>query len=639
MEALLEDDGAGDVPDAEAPLPEPTGSTVNIDLQWRNFTQGLHEGETGEENLERMRQESVSLGYPSLPHHQMAILYEMRRADNYELSNDQVYELLHHAHDLAPHLPYARLELASTRLTGGFDSAHRSILPYVEGVQQGYNWLDTRIGWALKALLLLLMTSGIVFVGFLLAQLLRYFGITAYDGTRVLPRGFSSTQTVILLVALVLVPGLILQSPLVSMLLLLLLVLPFQQINERMIAIGFLGLLAALPWLDDRIGEFVTYPDSDAQNAVHAHYHGCDDECRQWLDTIAEEDRGVARYVERVALFRTGDAEHIEQLAQWFDDHDPASADDGLQPHWLNLEGATKIASGSAEEALDVLREATDIATAMPEPWFNKARAYQIVDDQHRSGEAMQRSFARDLDAVTLQANLDDRDPHSFLMVANPDSTLFWQQLGPSGEDAPSLIAPVWTIVAGDKIDMDSAMWLGLGGILVVLLTTPLYLSRRLSSPCPKCGLARDPTEAQDTGHHHYCRPCYQTFVSGASMDYHARVHSEATLGRRDRLQQFLRRVFSLITPGIGHVLGGHAIRGIIAFSMLVFGIFILFYPLGPVGAWRGSFELFQDHWAGQHVLAWVFISIGVSVGLTGAWRGIRPTRKDGAPPENGGQS
>ena len=636
IEGLLEGASERGVTDDDGRLPEPTASRVNLEVRWQSWQRGIADGDPKFSDLETLRSNAVSLGIPSLPYHQLAVLYEARRADELGLRDGQAIELRRTAHDFAPHLPYAKLETAQARLSGDLSSSYRAIPTYINGLQQGYLWLDTRIEWGLKIALWLLMALGAVFLGFVLGQLLRYFGITAYDGTRVLPRGFSSTQTVILLVALVLVPGLLLQSPLMSLLLLLLLIVPFQQLNERLVSCLFFALLAALPFVDDRLGEFLIYPDSEAQQVAHAHYHGCDDECRDGLDAIADTDRGVARYVERVDRFRDGSHETMQQLSEWFDEYEPHRHDDSLAGHWLNLEGAVQIALGKHQEAIDTLDRAVELDTDSPAPWFNQGRAYQLKDQQSASHRAMQNAFGRDLDAVSRKADFSDRDPHSFLMIEPADATSIWSEHRPEADDAPSLLTPGWTIIAGDRLDLDMALWLGLGAIAVTLLTIPLVLGRRVSSPCPKCGLARDPTETAETGHHHYCRPCYETFVSGASLDYHARVHSEATLGRRDRLQRFLRRAFSLVTPGVGHILGGHALRGTIALGALATGIFILVYPMGPLAAWRGPFGLFETHWAGPSLIAWMCIAVAATFGLSGLINGIHPTRKNETPADDG---
>lgn len=620
MGRMIERMSESAVPDDNSPLPTATTSRVNLEVQWRLWKRVVAEGSPGVSELQALQNDARSLGIASLPTYSLAAV-ATTRGGRVELDDSQTEQLLDSAHHLAPHLPYAQLELARFRISAAPTAPHRAVAPYIQGVRTGYQWLDTRIGWALKGAIILLIAMGLGLMGFLLAQLLRYFGIAAYDGTRILPRGFSSTQTVILLMAVVLVPGLLLQSPLLAMLLLLFMVIPFQQLNERLVSLVFLAVIAGLPFIDDALGEFVTYPGSDAQRLLHAHYQGCEEECLPWLEEMADGGSEEANFIFATQRFRTASHDEMEALENWLADY--LSASHHHQSSWLNLQGAVLIARGKSEEALPILKRAAAADPSSPAPWFNKMRAFQVLGDTSESYEFLEYAIRLDLAVVSRQLQTSRRDPNSFLMILPLSSDHIWSAHRPSADGAPSLIAPFWTAAAGERVIVAHGPWLGLFGIALIFLTLPLYLRRKVSTPCPKCGLARDPTDSDKTNQHRYCLPCYQTFVSGATLDYHARVHSEATLGRRNRLQAFFRRAFSLISPGVGHILGGHAIRGVLTFGALVTGILILNFPMGP---WRMPHELFYEHWAGQALVAWILISIAATVGLSGVWRGVEPT-------------
>lgn len=622
LQALIEGMSELSPPSPDSPLPETTTTPVNLEVQWRLWRQVIKEGQTGYAELQALRHDAMSLGLPSLPTRHLAVIATARNASQLGLDEAQAEELLESAHNLAPHLPYASWEIASNRLRNGPPTeAYRAIPPYLIGISKAANWLDTRVGWALKGSVILLIAATLSFVLFIFAQMMRYFGIAAYDGTRFLPRGFSSTQTVIVLLAIVLVPGLLLQSPLLAMLILLCLLLPFQQINERAISLIFLVLLASLPTIDGYLGKLLIYPGSKAQELLHAHYHGCRPDCPPWLEDEAN-DNEVAAYVWAVHRFRQADQNQMKDLGADLAAWQSSSA---FPAAWANLHGTTLIAQGNSRDAIPLLDRAIAADPKAPEPWFNQMRAYQILGDSEESQYFLAGAIERDLTTISRQLKTTRRDPQSYLMVQTLGAEQIWGAYAPSASDAPSLITPFWTFMAGEKIKMDLAPIMALVGILILFLSLPLYLQRKLSSPCPKCALARDPVDAEKSNHHHYCLPCYQTFVSGASLEYRARIHSETSLGRRDRFQGFLRQFFSLVTPGVGHIIGGHAIRGTLTFTALITGILLLVYPMG---LWRIPYELFRQDWAGQTVFAWALISIAISAGLTGAYRGIEPTRR-----------
>ena len=629
IEDMLQRTGvSAELPDDSAGLPLAPSSHQNVDLQWRMWLQSLQEGDASAEQLAQLHHHSRSSGRASLPEYQMAVLAFLRSDEaQANLSDEETDTLLRDAHRLSPHLPYAALDRARWLFDTDPTSIYQAIPAYITGVTNGFQWLDTRLAWMMRLLLVALIATSFALAGFLLAQSLRYFGIAAYDGTRLLPRGFSSTQTVILLLALVLVPGLVLQSPLLSLLLLALLLMPFQQLNERFVMASFFALMAVLPWADDRLADMATYPGSDAQRLLHAYHEGCgpDPQCRSDLEALAADGSELARLVERSELLRNPAPGDLDALNQWLNKERPA--DGLLAPHWDTLHGATLVALGRADEAIPRLEAALDRDGELVAPHFNLARAYQVLDDDRRAQHHLREAFSLDLRRTSAHLDFTRLDPHSFLMLTHIDGGHILADHQSQRQSSPSLIRPFWNLIAGPALPLERSMPMGVAGLLLLLLTAPLYLGRRVSSPCPKCGLARDPGDSETTGHHHYCLPCYQTFVSGASLDYHARVHNETTLGRRDRVQRFLRRLFSALTPGLGHVLGGHAIRGMMVFFVLVFGLFLALFPQGPFGAWMAPYELIDADWIGLHWVALASIGLAYTVGLLSAIRGVDATR------------
>jgi hypothetical protein len=172
-------------------------------------------------------------------------------------------------------------------------------------------------------------------------------------------------------------------------------------------------------------------------------------------------------------------------------------------------------------------------------------------------------------------------------------------------------------------LPFEDAPLLGWLGLIVLGLGAPLALGRKTSTPCPKCGLPRDPKLAEaKTGNHHLCINCYKTFVTGAGLDYHARIYNERVLGRRQSLLGLARRVLSIVTPGLGHHLAGRADVGFPLTFIMVFGALLIWRPLGIV---RPAQEIVWSHWAGEVVIAWVLVVIGAVIAFNAAGQDIDP--------------
>ncbi len=609
-----------------SPVPASSVDPVNLGVHWRLWKRVFATGEPGLEELDALASDGFSVGYRNLPEYATAV-YSMTegKVASGKLSVHDASSVYERAIKLAPDLPYPDLAYSAHLARHNTGRLPAIVGSYVRGLRKGFNWLDSRVSWELKLTVVALISFLVAVLFFLLAQLVRYFGIIAYDAARLLPRGFSSNQTVILVVALIVVPGLLLRSPLVSMLILLALISLVQRVNERVVTVAIFGVLMCLPWLDANMAKEVTWPASDAQTLMHDQYLYCGKDCTAALQKrwrAHEGDDRLLTYSVALALYRLGGAKRLGNVVKMLGD--PAKWPASMRPHVENLLGATLVAQAKPKEAIKHLEVAEKLAPADAAAPMNMMRAYQMNNDADAADAALKQAISVDLDAVRTHLDLERRDVNSFLLVEPLPGRLFWQRhLAHKPKEDLSVISPVWAALSGPRVPMERAPMLGGIGILLALLSLPLYLGGRASSPCPKCGMARDPADEPETGNHRYCLPCYHTFVSGASLDYNARVHNERVLGRRERFQDVMRRALSLVMPGTGHAQAGHGLGGFVVTFLTVFGLVVL---LRPMGIWRPPFELFTDNWAAQKYIAVGLIGIGLIVGLAAVARGVSPT-------------
>lgn len=608
----------------KTPVPASSVDRVNLDVHWRLWKRVFASGKVGVEELEALAHDAVSIGYRNLPDYATAV-YSMTasKVASGELEVRDASKLYEMARNLAPDLPYPELAYSAHLTRNNLGRLPAIVGSYHRGVTKGFVWLDSRLAWELKLTAFALLAATVALLFFLLAQLLRYFGIVAYDSARLLPKGFSSNQTVILMVALIVVPGLLMRSPLVSILILLAILSLVQRINERIVTVALFGLLVALPTLDARMSDQVTWPKSETQELMHAQYLYCDAQCAadiedRWLEA---SDDPVLTYTLALTQYRQGTEKRLANVVELLEDQESWPA--AMQGAVENLWGATLIAQAKPDEAIEHLERAKKFDVTSPAAPFNLMRAYQMNNDGAAASAALDEAISVNLDEVRTHLELERRDVNSFLLVEPLSAELFVERHDVHASEQVSVITPVWAALAGPKVPLDRAPLLGIIGALIALLSLPLYLSGRASSPCPKCGLARDPEDAPKTGNHRYCLPCYHTFVSGASLAYEARVHNERVLGRRERFQDVLRRVLSVIMPGTGHSQAGHGLGGFLIAFVTLFGGIVL---LRPMGIWRPPYELFTENWAAQQSIAWLLVSIGGFFALTAALRGVSPT-------------
>lgn len=615
------------------PVPSSAVDPVSLDVHWRLFKRVVAENKLGGEELDALTRDTISLGHRNNPAYATAVYaIAQSKAAQAEIDAKQASKLFERAQNLAPDLPYPTLAHSAHLLHHDLGRFPAIVGLYIRGVGQGFHWLDTRIGWGLKLSTLGLLAFLGAFLLFLLAQLLRHFGIIAYDFSRLLPAGFSSNQTVILLVAAIIVPGLIFRSPLLSALVMLAILSLSQNINERVVTVLIFGTLAALPFVDQRMTQQLDWPESDAQRLFHAQYQHCATRCasaleQQWLDSGGDP---LLTYSVALSRYRTGSEAQRPEVVRLLDGVTQWPGE--LRASVYNLKGAALVAEARPDDAVKWLElasadplanSATRAAAA-----FNLMRAHQMNTQRSAAAAALDQAIKADLGAIRQHLSLQRRDVNSFLLVEPLAPEVFWQRHQAQARTHVSLIKPVWRALAGPEIALDDAPMLGVIGILLALLGLPLMLTGRMSTPCPKCAMARDPHDAPRTGNHRYCVPCYHTFVSGASLEYSARVHNEKVLGRRERFQDILRRALSLLAPGSGHMQAGHGLLGFLVLFLTLFGLAILWLPMG---VWRVPAELTSDNWAAQRTVAWLLVAVGASVALSAVIRGIRPAQERSA--------
>ncbi len=600
-----------------SPVPATELNAVNMQVHWRLWKRVYGEGDGGSDELTAMAQTGRSVGWVNLPTHAMAVS-TLALGDE---DKKRARAMFAGAQQMAPDLPYPYLLEAVWHWQnepGDVGYWGRSI---IDGVTAGVKWPDTNVLWLLKLLTYLLLGLVAGSAVFVVGQLLRNFTVAAYDLARMLPRGFSSNQTSVVLVAVIAVPGIVLKSPIVSVLVLLAVTALVQRNNERVVSLFVFGLVAALMPINTFLAELASYPGSRAQKLLHAQYVTCDAACLEELDALVEanpEDATI-RFTALLGHFRTGTPEALDRVVEEAESTEWGSSVAGYAH---NLAGAALVARAKPKEALEVLERTRSELPSSAAPRFNLMRAHQMLDDGDAAGRALQEASSRDIDQVNELLSYDRRDVNSFFAAAALPLASFFEYHLETAEPSRGPVEPVWSVLAGEKLTLeDHAHLLGGAGILLVFLG--FFLARRTSTPCPRCGQARDPSETNKTGNHVYCYPCYSTFVTGATMDYDSRIHNEKVLGRRLAQQRLGRRLTTVLAPGLGHVFAGHAVTGFAIATSLAFAVLMLLEPLGPL---RPSQEIGSLNWAAQVWIAWLILSVLILVVLNAVVRDIPPT-------------
>ncbi len=615
LEKLLDNANAEGKAVDTSPVPKSTVADVNLQVHWQLWKSVLQKGKPGLDELKALEHDGRSLGRVNQTTKALGVMAMALQQKDVAHG----HEMFLAAQRLAPDLPYPYFAHARYLMDRDLAAFPRWITAASKGYQVAWSWPNTRFPWALKFLIFgILAILGAAF-SFLIAQTVRQFGIVAYDLARLLPRGFSSNQTVVLLLAVVLVPGVLLKSPLAVLLTLALVVSVAQRWNERLVSLALFAVIGCLPLIDKLADDLASYSGSPAQALVAAQYVTCDAGCVEDLHArqqAAPEDRYIL-FTELLAEFRKGDAKGHKRVIEEVSSRDwPAD----LQSYVENLAGASELALGEPKKAILWLQKAEAGMAMEAAPAFNLMRAHQMSDDFDGASAALTKATDRNLDQVAQYLTYERRDVNSFLMAPGLPLSTFWDYHLATPRDQRSIILPYWKVLAGTDVGLEKATMLGAIGFGFVLLGGLVRLRAKMSTPCPRCGLARDPRDDKTTGAHHLCLPCYRTFVTGAGMDYQARVYNERVLGGRLRFQSGLRRILSVFAPGTGHHLAGRSLSGLSIGVSFILGLLLAFFPLGIV---RPASELLSNNWGGTSSLGWLMVSVTCVIVVGAVVRGV----------------
>ena len=605
----------------KTPIAQPTISPVNIRVNWQLWKTVFSKGEAGVDELTALGHDSHSLGISNESEYATVVLAEAMKAEP-----DLARKLFHRSQALAPNLPYPFLAYASyfaPKEPMNFpDWGEKATI----GIRNMFSWPDTYYAWALKILTFFLISLVFSTVTFTIAQLIRHLPIVIYDATRIMPSGFSNNQSAIVLLAIIIVPGVTLRSPLISALIMLAFVSLVQNWSERLISSLLFASIALIPTFDLMVFKYASYYGSRTQKLARAQYERCDEACQGDLKTlllVAPEDKMIA-YTSLLAKYRGGHPGALKEIVQ---------VDDSVWPeeyrgHLQNLQGAAYVALAKPKEATELLNKSMRTVNSSA-PRFNLMRAYQMQDDLDAASTALAQAVDLDIDRVTEYLRYERRDVNSFLIVEPMPLNVFHDyKAKDKNEDGRSPVAMVWNKLSGLSVQLNQAPFIGIFGLFFVLLGAFLQLKGRTSTPCPRCGLARDPDDTDKTSDHKFCLLCYRTFVMGSTLDYQARVYNEKVLGRRETLQSLGRRFLTLVTPGGGHHLAGRSLSGFLLSFFLILSSLILLKPLGII---RPPFEYFSDNWLWQRSFAWILLAVCILIALLSAWRDIPPVISRGA--------
>lgn len=568
--------GAPDV----APLPSPTVTARGLANRWMAFRSAEPGTEAERVAFEAVRVGALELGVTNLTDHARALL-----VDAAEAQGPRATQLREWASLLAP----GSVEVARAQLDEQWNQAPWSVLGLARGsLAARAAALDSpeerlRIEAARWRLLLWLAVAVALCVS--AAQVIRYFGLAAYDIASRLGHVVGLGWARALLLLVIALPAALLGSPLLGLLVALVWLWPYQGRAERVLTGVSLLCLAAVPLLVAQLAE--TQAASPAQTSFYhrAQSELCDLPCLARLHEVssADERNDLGRFTAALLASRRGTTAELTSAWNLL----RAPFEPPLEDAAQLLRGNVLATSGRAHQALGQFRQLAEADDVHPEirmaATFNAYRSLQDQGADSTAATFLEAAQALDRERVIAFIEGAQRQANRWYMNPALPADIVVEAASVLGAHPQSagereLSRPL----LGSLSRVAFFATLAVGLVLIALMT---LWRRRLepSRSCPQCGMVMSPREAPVQTAAGYCPDCYTLYMEGAALDLETRRALEARVTRHDHTRRLTTIVANVVGAGLGFVMRGSVAIGAPFLLLAVIGVVVLVAPAGTV--------------------------------------------------------
>ncbi len=343
---------------------------------------------------------------------------------------------------------------------------------------------------------------------------------------------------------------------------------------EKTLVLGFFALLVFMPEI---MANFAVFAGAGGDRLLWV------------MDDVnkGQIQKGTDEYLQRLKseepenvtvlalLARTAKKEQRYDLAA--DYYNQLAAKDPNSPIYRNNLGNVLFLKGDLDGAVREYKAAIKYGPGRVLPFFNLSQAYGELLMFTEREEADSR--ARDIDPALvagLRANVGDSKISMVYDEPVPDRS-FWQTAFGDASSGSALADSLWSTTV-KLMPLEGAPAAGIGLIVLVISVGALRRKGTYSHYCRKCGKVTCRKCQRPYFSKELCPQCHQIFVKLEGVEARDRVRKMLEVRDRQRKEGLLHRAVSLLLPGAGHFLAGHAIRGFVFMGVFVFFVKDIFF-------------------------------------------------------------
>ncbi|MDC0708963.1 hypothetical protein POL68_10860 [Stigmatella sp. ncwal1] len=577
------------------PLLAPRVSDADLLAVWERWVQARGANDTAaadqaRKDLLKLRDEVAASDFD-------AFSASLLRESQARLKSKDMSSAVHLAEDaaaLSPNLPYARFALADAyarREPGAVGKYMGEFQAAIAAVLKDPRYLRPAVANLVATALLALLATAAAVVGVLFLRRIRYF---LHDIHHVFPRGVGRWQSIMVVLAVLLMPVLLRLGVVPVLFVLFGMVVLYLTVAERAVAAVLLALVGLSPLVAGQIARATTFAGTVAEDVYLLERGGftADEAAVRIQARLEAKEAGFAE------LFALGRYEsrrgQLEEAATHFK---AAAALRQRNALLLTNFGNALLAAGDVDGATRLYQEAAQADNTLAAAPYNLAQIYrrrarELPDD--KVGAELQRASETMSTAQRLDAALVGRD-------VPPDDRLLANLLLLSPElPTADMLALADGTAAGKRVESQlDRMLLGVSGPVVrfypVVLAGLLFLwgaardRLRASKGCDKCGRTVCRRCDPDLGMGSFlCSQCTNVFARKGVVPEPMRARKQAEVQRHQTWLGRISLALGALVSGAGHVFSGLPIRGafycflfLLAVAVLVMSQGVLRSPYG----------------------------------------------------------
>ncbi len=544
----------------------------------RSETISLGKDNLGLENLEIIKKKMTLYGIRNAPQIAVALIDEIKERDS-ELSKKEKTALLKFAKEIAPDIASLNIKLAGYFLSPSYFSLKNSISSmktgfskYLSGIESRFRFITNILYWSWLALCFT------VFI-FFLVMTLKYFHALIHMTEHFLPKAFSKTANILLLMFIPIVFFLTL-GPLSLVLVFAAYYWLLANGSEKFVMCVFIAILICIPHIFYFTAFPYRYQKSNEKKILSVELSPDLKKSIEAMEEITKNfpDDTEAEITLALLHKKLGNYLQAKNILK-----NVLSKNPGNTKALINI-GNIHYIQGKLAAAISSYSKAGSINSQSFLANYNLGKALYSETRIEEADQALKKASSINSSRFKKFESLSNpKNPLEFVFDEKIDKKDLKQRIAALKSPSSEFRNKIWA----KKRILNTTPWgASITGLIVFIILILLSKFTKLIEPprvCEICGKAFCKKCSRLSEHRDICSPCHFIFIRKESLEPVFKTKKENEEKRHRIFQGIFKSWISFLLPGLGHLYFGKSIAGIFVVFLLALVFSWIYIPQGLI--------------------------------------------------------